>query len=229
MLDVTWNGPNMVHLGITLSDDGSMEQDVKVKRALFIDECHNLQDEFRKTHPDVQAKMMTLYNSSCYGSNTWNLFGEWTRKLLVSWNVNLKQIWQLPHQTHRFFFEHLTECRHLKILLIRRLLKFLFNIIDGDRDSCRLLLRTICKNANATTGRNLRNIEGEAGIMLDVENLKSKIDMVSDKVSFADIPLGESWKINAVKELSKIKSNHLQVDEFTSEEVDEMLQFICVS
>ena len=166
-----------------------MEQDIKVKRALFSDECHNGQEEFRNIHPAVQAKMMTLYNSSCYGSNTWNLFGDWARKLLVSWNVNLKQIWQLPHQTHRFFFEHLTECRHLKVLLIRRLLKFLMNIIDGDRHSCRMLLRTISMNANASTGRNLRNIGLETGMLLYVENLNSKIDMACDKVSFADIPL----------------------------------------
>ena len=30
------------------------------------------------------------------------------RKLLISWNVNLKQIWQLPHETQGYFFEHLT-------------------------------------------------------------------------------------------------------------------------
>ena len=92
-----------------------------------------------------------------------------------------------------------------------------------------LLLRTICRNANATTGRNLRNIETEADILLDVENLKSKIDMTCANVSFSEVPGGEKWRINAMKELSKIKSNHLTVHGFTSEEVDEMLQFICVT
>ena len=103
------------------------------------------------------------------------------------------------------------------------------NIIDGDRDSSRLLLRTICRNANATTGRNLRNIETKADSLLDVENIKFKIDMTCDKVSCAEIPMGENWRINAVKELSKIKSNHLTVDGFTIEEVDEMLEFICIT
>ena len=103
------------------------------------------------------------------------------------------------------------------------------NIIDVDRHSCRMLLRTISMNANASTGRNLRNIGLETGMQLDVENLNSKIDMACDKVSFADVPLGESWKIDAVKELSKIKSNHLTVEGFSNEEVDEILQFICVS
>ena len=45
-----------VHLGITISEDASMEQDIKVKRARFIDECHNLQEELGQAHPEVQAK-----------------------------------------------------------------------------------------------------------------------------------------------------------------------------
>ena len=93
----------------TLSDSDTMEQDTKIKRAQFVDGCHDLQEEFGRAHPEVQTKLVTLYNPSCYGSSTWNLFGEWTKKLLTSWNVNLKYIWQLPHQTHRYFFEHRTE------------------------------------------------------------------------------------------------------------------------
>ena len=103
------------------------------------------------------------------------------------------------------------------------------NIIEGDRDCCRMLLRTICRNANAATGRNLRNIENEADVLLDVENLKSNIDKTCSKISFAELPEEENWKIDAVKELSKIKSNHLTVDGFTIEEVDDILQFICVT
>ena len=99
---IDWS-KHAVHLGITLSEDGSMEQDTKVKRAIFIDGCHDLEQEFRKTHPEVQTKLLSLYNSSCYGSNTWKMSGEWTRKLLTSWNVNLKLIWQLPHESHRYF------------------------------------------------------------------------------------------------------------------------------
>ena len=161
--EIEWS-KNAVHLGITLSEAGDMEQDAKVKRAIFIDGCHDLLEEFSKTNPEIQTKLTSLYHSSCYGSNTWNLYGEWPRKLLTSWNVNLKLIWELPHETHRYFFEHLTECRHLKILLIKRFLKFVSSIIEGDKSSCKLLLRTICGNSNNTTGKNIRNIEIEAGM-----------------------------------------------------------------
>jgi hypothetical protein len=85
--DIDWSR-HAVHLGITLSDDGSMDQDVKVKRSIIIDGCHDLLEEFVRTHPEVQAKLLTLYNASFYGSNTWNLYGDWTKKLFTSWNVD---------------------------------------------------------------------------------------------------------------------------------------------
>ena len=61
----------------------------------------------------------------------------------TSWNMELKEIWKLPYQTHRYFFEHLTPCRHLKVLLIKRFLKFVKSITDGQKSSCKLLLRTV--------------------------------------------------------------------------------------
>ena len=57
--DIDWSR-HAVHLGITLSDDGSMDQDVKVKRAIFIDGCHDLLEEFGRTHPEVQAKLLLM-------------------------------------------------------------------------------------------------------------------------------------------------------------------------
>ena len=147
-----------------------MDQDVKVKRSPFIDEVQNLQQEFYKCHPEVQAKMMTLYSSSCYGSNTWNLFGNWAKKFFSSWNVNLKLVWNLPHATHRHFFEHLTESRHIKDFILKRFLKFLISISDGVNQACKMQLFTCYRNFKSSTGYNLRNIE------LEIEKRKDYLE-----------------------------------------------------
>jgi hypothetical protein len=43
----------------TLSDDGSMDQDVKVKRAIFIDGCHDLLEEFgSKASHTLQCQLL---------------------------------------------------------------------------------------------------------------------------------------------------------------------------
>ena len=93
----------------------------------------------------------------------------------------------------------------------------------------KLLLRTIMGNTNSTTGNNLRNIELETGLVLEVEDLKYKINTVCDMLSFAEIPEEELWRIAATKEVSLIKSNHLYVDGFANDEIEEILRFMCTS
>ena len=129
-------------------------------------------------------------------------------------------VWQLPHETHRYFFEHLTECRHLKILLIRRFLNFANSIVKGEKSSCKILLRTIVENCNSTTGRNMRNIELEAGHKVDMEARMMNIDLICDRISFADIPDEQQWRIIAAKEATQIKSKHLPLEGFNNDEVD---------
>ena len=206
-----------------------MEQDAKIKRAIFIDGAHYLLEEFRRVNPEIQSKLVTLYNSACYGSNTWNLFGEWSRKLQTCWNVNLKQIWSLPHQTYRYFFDHLTQCKHLKILLLKRFLTFIISILKGENSSCKFLLRTVSGNSNSITGHNIRNLEIESGIPIDIQKLQLHIDNIIDSLYFQKTPPGESWRINALKDLSQVKSGHFYLEGFNMEEVEEMLHFICTS
>ena len=81
-------------------------------------------------------------------------------------------------------------------------------------------------NTNSTTGNNLRNVELETGSVLIVEELKSKINAVCERISFAELPEEELWRIAAV---SLIKSNHLYVDGFANNELEEILRFICTS
>ena len=193
-----------VHIGNTLHEDGSMEQDVKVKRAIFVEESHHLQQEFFRAHPEVQSKLLALYNSSCYGSNIWNLYGPWAKKLYTSWNVSLKYIWDLPHETHRFFYEHLSECRHLKLLLIKRFLSFVLSIVEGKHEVCKILLYTSSTNVMSVTGSNLKNIEIEAGERILLQELKGSIGRICEKIGFEKVPDSEVWRIPAMKEVALI-------------------------
>jgi hypothetical protein len=81
----------------------------------------------------------------------------------------------------------------------------------------------------ATTGNNLRNIELETGSELEIEDLEYKINPVCDMLSFAEIPEGELWIIDAVKVVSLIKSNHLSVDGFANDEIEEIIRLMCTS
>ena len=110
------------------------------------------------------------------------IFGKRVEKLQVSWNVDVKQIWNLPHETHWYFFKHLTHCSHLKNFLSRRFIKFVSAILEGEKSSCRLLLRATIGTDHSTTGNNIRRIELIAGLRFNTEEIKSKIDEVCEKI-----------------------------------------------
>ena len=199
------------------------------KRAQFIENCHYLLDEFRGSHPEVQTRLLILYNSSCYGSNLWDLFGDSCRKLLTSWNVNLREIWKLPYQTHRYFYEHLTKCRHLKVLLSKRFLTFVTSIVCGSKQSCKLLLRMSARNCDSTTGKNIRNIELESKISVTLESTKGIISKICENLHFEKVPKKCDWKISLVKELSLLKSGHLVIKNFEEDDLVDMIDFLCCS
>ena len=216
-----------VHVGNTLHEDGTMNQDIKVKRAQFINDVQNIQQEFYKSHPEVQSKLTSLYCSSCYGSNTWDLFSPWARKYYTSWNVNLRIIWDLPYNTHRYFYEHLTQTRHLQVLLLKRFLRFLVSIAASQSSVCKMILYSCYRNVRSNTGANVRNIELAVKDKIVIEHLGKSVHKVVEKLHFEEIPKEETWRIAVMKETVLMKLGYLEIAGFTVEEAELMLRFIC--
>ena len=79
-LPILLNGINLpwcdsyVHLGHTLSKNGSCNLDVDIKRRSFIGKFHEFRQELKKSHPEVFMTLIMIYNSHFYGSNLWDLF-----------------------------------------------------------------------------------------------------------------------------------------------------------
>ena len=55
------------HIGNMLHEDGTMDADIKYKRATFINTCMNMNNEFCFIRPDQQVKLLYIYNSHFMG------------------------------------------------------------------------------------------------------------------------------------------------------------------
>ena len=69
--DLPWK-ESAKHIGNTLHQDGTMDADIRVKRAAFINTCMNMNNEFCFIKPDQQVKLLYIYNSHLSGSSSWN-------------------------------------------------------------------------------------------------------------------------------------------------------------
>ena len=68
------------HLGNILENiQNGLKKDTLVKRARYIDQNNELQQEFHHFHPETQFKINRIFNSHFTGSSLWDLFSRESR------------------------------------------------------------------------------------------------------------------------------------------------------
>ena len=108
------------------------QQDVKEKRARYIERNCELNQEFPFAHPSVKCHLNRLYNSSFYGSSLWDLTGDMTKQVVNSWSVSVRHMWDLPLSTHRNLIEPLSGT-HAETMLLSRYAMFIQSLRKTSR------------------------------------------------------------------------------------------------
>ena len=200
------------------------KQDIKNKRAAFINKTNNILQEFHFSHPKTKAKMIQVYNTHFYGSVLWHLGSQEVDRLEKSWNVAMRRTFNLPRNTHCYLIEDVSEELHVRKVLTRRFLSFIISVRTSKKKALREMLRVVEYDTRTVTGRNLRNILLRTN-QDDVRQLKP-----SDYIAkYRDIPTEEEYRVAVVKEIVEIKNHQLEVEGFTDYELDCILHHVCVS
>ena len=84
-----------------------MDQDVKVKRATFIEVSTKVMEAFAFARPTEVLRAVKVYVGSHYGSNLWQLDSSMANQYFSAWRTCVKLAWQLPRSTHTYFVDHL--------------------------------------------------------------------------------------------------------------------------
>ena len=108
--------------------------------------------------------LISIYLSSFYGSNLWDLYGDYVDRLYKTWNVMVRMFFNIPRQTHRNLIEPISGTSHLKIKLVKRFLKFYQSVEKCDKPHLKYLLKLQKNDVRSVFGRNVRNICVEAGV-----------------------------------------------------------------
>ena len=94
------------HLGHELHQSGSMEQDCKVKRAMFIDNSIEIREVFHFALARQVLEAVKLYSLHCYGSMLWDFSGRMFGQFCRSWNTCVKLVHEVPRSTHTYLVEN---------------------------------------------------------------------------------------------------------------------------
>ena len=136
------------HLGNLLQSDNSMTEDIQLKRGKFIGKVNSLLQEFHYVQPEVMTKIINLHATSFYGSGTWNIYSKHCNKLYKSWNVMVRNVFNLDRCTHRYLVEHISGCLHPKVMLASRYVTFYKALVSSTKLGVRYLAR-LNKNYNS--------------------------------------------------------------------------------
>ena len=214
------------HLGITISDkiDG-MKTDLKIKRADYISKNNDILQEFGFSHPKTKIMMNSVYNSHLSGSCLWNLFSKEAVQMENTWNVSMRLMLDLPRETHRRLIEPLSGVKHVKLIMLKRFLSFIEQIRKSHKKATNSLLESILHDARSITGSNLRNIL----LMTEKSNVRDLLPHDVDKMEYHPLPEGEKWKISIIQEIIENKNGNLNINNLSDDELENTLEFLCVS
>ena len=202
-----------------------MRRDIKVKRAKFINKNIDLNQEFNFCHPSTKVKMNLIYNFDFTGSPVWDLFSADAIMLENSWNTSVRIMYDLPLQTHRTFIEPVSKCKHLKYVLLERFLSFLNQIENSKKLVPKQMLHFIKHDVRSTTGSNLRNLL----LLTDKNTIDELCKDDIRKLKYHQIDCKDAWKVKMINEITDVNFNKLEVENFSHEELDEILSHLCTS
>ena len=214
------------HLGNTIENKiNGMKKDIMVKRASYIDKTNTINQEFHFSHPRTKNEINRIYNNHFTGSPLWDLFGREADMMCNTWNKSVRLMFDVPLQTHRYFLEHLTGTRQLKITLIKRFLSFISQIENSPKLLPNILLQTIRRDCRSTSGANLRNIL----LMTNKDDILQLDPQDTSQMLYEPVSPENLWRIPLVKELIDAKWGEATIDIFTNSEINDILEDICTS
>ena len=109
------------HLGHALSEDGTMRQDAREKRARFIDSSVKTRETFAFAYPEEQMQAVSKYCCSIYGSNLYKFQGAEFEQIAAAWSTGVKLAWGVHRGYHTYLLQQVlaSETPFLVDLLVR--------------------------------------------------------------------------------------------------------------
>ena len=160
-----------------------------------------------------------IYNTDFTGSPLWDFNSNSFESLCKTWNVSVRIMFDLPRTTHRYLLEPLTEKPHMKFTLMKRFLKFCDQLRSSKKSVLKSMVNMCETDTMTKTGNNLRTI-----MLLTNKNavLEVKDSDLSSKI-YKQIPEGEEWRVPLLNELIEARYNRDMLQEFSYEEIGDMI------
>ena len=190
-----------VHLGHVLHQDGTMEKDIKVKRAAYIDDTVQIRESFEFASPAEVLKAVKLYAGSNYGCMLWNLGSDMATQYHNVWTTCVKLAWQVPRATRSYLVDQLLSCdlTSVRVDILARYAKFARGLLTSPSMEVAIMAGVAKRDIRTVTGANLSLIRVETGLdPLHDFMSKLKAELAVKKASPPDL---DRWRVEYLGKL----------------------------
>ena len=217
-----------VHLGHVLNQTGTMDMDIKSKRASFIDDSTEIRETFSFASPVEVLAAVKLYAGSHYGSMLWDLGSSMADQYFHAWNVCVKLAWQVPRATRTFFVDNLLSCglSTARMDILARYSKFMQSLRASPSMEVAVMFGVASRDVRTTTGSNLRLLRMETG--LDIASASPRRVKAELVKKLAVVPDIDKWRLpylaRLLEDRGELHYNGGETDHLTS-----LIDSLCVN
>ena len=213
-----------LHLGHTLHQNGKMDQDAKIRRAIFIDRSVEVREQLHFADQAEVLQAMGIYCCNGYGAMLWSLAAEPAQQYFRAWNTAAKLVPGVPRSN----FSYLTEGflagdePSLRNKVLNRLPGFLSSILESPSPELRFLARVVVADAGSVTSENIRyakNISGLSPLMYGEARFRSALPSKA-------VPPEQMWRLGLLSSLLSLRKERFRGQENTAR-VESMIISLC--
>ena len=173
-----------------LERDNSFSKDIAYKRSSFIAKIHSIPQEFHFANPIVKMNIVSKYATSFYGSSLWSIFDGSCDKLFTAWNNAIRDIFELPRGTHRYFIEDISDHLHPLVMISSRFIKFHQSLQDNPKPSVKFLSNISSLNNRTSYCQNLKGIARKC----KEEAVNLTPQLIKRKMKYCEVEPQIKWK-----------------------------------
>ena len=138
------------------------------------------------------------------------------------YNKSVKMMYDHLWETHRYLIEPLTGLPHVRRILVKRFLSFVRMVRKSSKIAISQLLNTILSDVRFATGSNMRTI-----MLMAEKNTIAELEMGGVDIKYHDILESEVWRVDFIREIVDLKYGKLEVQGFTTEELEIIQDYLC--
>ena len=215
-----------VHLGHTLHQDLTFDDDARTRRASFISSSVQVRSQFGFASPPQIVTAVRLLCCHAYGSVLWRLESPASTAFFNSYSSCIRRIYSLPLNTFNYLVEgHLTSgLAPLRNLVLARVPSFFQRLLSSPSREVAIMADISSRDARTITASNLRMLTNVTGLDCTTADKIS----VKNALPIKQVPESERWRLGLLDHLIQLKS---QLDKEGSEfkRIVAMTSSLCTS